>query len=89
MDYPIKCCFFSRREWCKELDEAFHSGDDKKASEMTSEAKTFLEILSKKTKQLPTFQVQLSFPPALIFPLQYKKGLRRKNHFLFFKEYLL
>lgn len=74
------------REWCAELDQALHEGDQNEAIQMIGEANHFIENICKKTNTHSKFQLQISFPPAIILDIPYSKSFTRKNHLLLLKQ---
>ena len=75
------------RLWCSDLDQELAQGNQENALSLIEEADRFIGEISKITREESQVDIQISFPPAAIFPLSVlSEKMRRKNHLMFLKR---
>jgi hypothetical protein len=79
------------REICKTLDEARKEGDMRAVSNMTKEIDKQLQMIGEPSSRKPTFNLTLSFPPSISFPIGSDmidtiKKLRNQRNFVFLRN---
>lgn len=73
------------KAWCKELDETLKGGLQQEAIKLVRSVNDYIEGLMKPANSSRNMQVQISFPPAVIFDLPLSDS-NRKNHLVFLRH---
>ena len=74
------------RKWCRELDECLIQGKQFESVKMIDEVEKFLNNMTKHIPLgPPKVQIQISFPPAVIFEIP-DINITRKDHLLFLEK---
>ena len=73
------------RDWCSECDNYLQNGEQEKALKLIHSANKYIQKISQITNIQTKIQIQLSYPPAIIFDLP-PNIFSRQNHLVFLKQ---